>query len=438
MFKLRPKVHASRSYIRFSELPDTNVGETEMQEIPPFQNTGRRTDTPCVSSIASSRYRFPIDRMVQAGMVVLALLAIYLRVAFYPFHSHDFDVDLTGWYGVLREQGFRSFGTYPYYYSHPYLMLLYLGTLVGLSPLLAVKSLAVLFDLLLAYGIMRIVRLETTQPHRPMLAGIMTLFVPSVFFNGSMWGQCDAAYTAFLLFSFTAVHQGRYARSWAFWAVAFALKLQAAFFVPFLVFLWVSDARCRFFAPLAAVGTYALLLVPSLLAGRPLADLLMIYFTQAHGYPQQLTWSSPNLYQWVPNFLSPYFVSGGLCLATACVGFCALNALMQERGMRRGDRLTFATFLLFLVPFLLPRMHERYMMSAEIFLFALAFARPRFTALAVLSQIVVFFSYTPYLADGEPPAVPTLLQPFFILIILAILAHQIYWAEPQEEVGDGA
>jgi len=43
---------------------------------------------------------------------------------------------------------------------------------------------------------------------------------------------------------------------WVFWAVAFLFKLQAVFFLPFLVYLWISRKKISIFAPLVAIPIF--------------------------------------------------------------------------------------------------------------------------------------------------------------------------------------
>ena len=75
-----------------------------------------------------------------------------------------------------------------------------------------------------------------------------------------------------------------------------------------------------------------------------------------------------------------------------------------------------------LLPFLLPRMHERYFFAADIFSIIFAFYFPRYFYLPVLMQLISFFSYQPFLF--EKPVNFTLLT-FGMLTVILISGHAL-------------
>ena len=63
--------------------------------------------------------------------------------------------------------------------------------------MIGIKVVSALFDFLLGYFVYRIVALRYPGRWWPVLAGTITLFLPTVVVNASMWGQADAMYAAF-------------------------------------------------------------------------------------------------------------------------------------------------------------------------------------------------------------------------------------------------
>jgi Gpi18-like mannosyltransferase len=56
-----------------------------------------------------------------------------------------------------------------------------------------------------------------------------------VLFNSAAWGQCDGIYTCFIIMSLFYLLRERDILSMAMFGMAFAVKLQAVFFAPFVL-----------------------------------------------------------------------------------------------------------------------------------------------------------------------------------------------------------
>ena len=59
-----------------------------------------------------------------------------------------------------------------------------------------IKLLSIFFDVLLAWGGMRLVSRLTDSPLRRIGCFFTILLLPTVFLNGAVWGQCDSIYVA--------------------------------------------------------------------------------------------------------------------------------------------------------------------------------------------------------------------------------------------------
>lgn len=369
--------------------------------------------------------RIPLKILSGLGGLFLFLFALALRAAFWDHHSADFDGFVIKWYLYLQEHGFKGLATVPSDYSPPYLTLLYLATALDLPALETTKTISCLFDFAVGFGVYQIVATSTGKTDHAALAGTLTLFLPTVFLNSAMWAQCDSIYGGFLILSMAQFLRRNDWAGWIFWGLAFVFKLQAVLFLPAFMYLWLSDRSRRFWAPLAVIPLYIASLAPAFAAGKSVEDLLGIYTNQVTQYYNILSYNAPTWLQWIPNSLYTPFVWASTALTGGAVILSILGVWTKRRVLSDSDFLSFATFLFFLVPFLLPKMHERYFYPAETLAVALAFARPRLAGIAIAAQIVGLFVYEPYLMGTWPPIAMNVL-PLAVLGILLLLGKDVY------------
>jgi hypothetical protein len=97
-------------------------------------------------------------------------------------------------------------------------------------------------------------------------------------------------------------------------SLALSLKPQAVFLAPLLLVLVLQ----RQFSPLLLYlvpGVYLLLAIPVWLAGRPLAEILLLYANQRILPFPSLTLGATNLYQWLTDEQFDLFFRAGLVVA---------------------------------------------------------------------------------------------------------------------------
>ena len=98
-----------------------------------------------------------------------------------------------------------------------------------------------------------------------------------------------------------------------------------------------------------------------------------------------------------------------------------------------------ATASTLLVPFVLPRMHDRYFFAADVLSIVLAFVVPRLIPVAVLVQLASFFAYLPYLFDVEPVPLRyvALGELAAIALLLTWIGREIATDRPAPEAAPG-
>ena len=375
-------------------------------------------------ALAPQATLIPMRWLIVGGFVVLVMIALVIRIKFINFQSMDYQFFLVHWFAYIHEHGFSAFSSNFSNYNLPYLYLMYVADVLGIPDIIAVKGISIVFDFILAYSIYLVVRHFNPKGLLPYAAGIITLFLPTVMLNGSFWGQCDAIYASFIVFSLYSALKNRQIAMWIFWGIAITFKLQAAFFLPFLVYIWLTRTNKQWWAPIVSIPVFFLPFIPALIAGRSFNSILSIYRDQTG--ISSLVANAPSLYQWIPAQFYDYFNATGVLLTAAIVILIGLFALIYRRFNDKG-LLLFATALLFTIPFFLPQMHERYFFLAEIFAFILAFSiqNRKFLLIAVIAQLVGFLAYTPFLFGL---IIPVISLPQLSLVQLGVVLTLLYWS----------
>jgi Gpi18-like mannosyltransferase len=226
------------------------------------------------------RPTLPLWFQLLAG--ILFLLAIVLRVSLYHVQTSDYTVFVSQWYDYIQNHG--GFAALRYSFSNynvPYLYLLAIATYLPIPKLIAIKSISVLFDVVLGIFTYLIINLKYSRSIAAVIGALVILFAPTIFINSAAWGQCDAIYTAFCLGGLYFLLKERPLLACIFFGVALSFKLQAVFFAPvLLVFLLKRRVGLQHLLIIPAI--FLLLLTPALIAGRDVTSLMSIYVDQAN------------------------------------------------------------------------------------------------------------------------------------------------------------
>jgi Gpi18-like mannosyltransferase len=218
--------------------------------------------------------------LLNCTLVIGFLLAFALRVSLYHVETSDYTLFVSQWYDFIRSHGFAAFKSSFSNYNVPYLYLLGLTTCLPIPKLVAIKTLSVVFDMVLGIFTYLIISLRYKRSYAAIIGALVILLAPTIFINSAAWGQADATYTAFCLGSLYFLLRGRPAWACVFFGLAISFKLQAIFFAPvLLVLLLKRRLPLKYLVILPVI--FLLLLVPAFIAGRDAQSLLTIYIEQA-------------------------------------------------------------------------------------------------------------------------------------------------------------
>ncbi len=359
------------------------------------------------------------------GLIWLAAfcaIAICARLAFLDRVSWDCKNFLSGWVQYFRlNKGFSGIAGSVGDYNVTYLYFLAMFSYSPLPDLFLIKLLSIAFDFVLAYFAMKIAGTMRSSAAYRSAAFFSALFLPTVIINGAHWAQCDSIYAAFALGALYFAIEDRPPASLAMLAVAFSFKLQTAFIMPFWALLLLTG-RLKFRWLPIFPAVYFVTVLPALLLGKPLGEILGVYVGQMETYSAYLNLNSPSVFAF---FKSANIEKAPVYGIAAAAIFCAV--LIALAGARRSamNKKTLCLFALSFcigVPFLLPHMHERYFFMAEVISMGLVWVDFKLLPAALLTQAATLICYRNYLTGaGIDLRIPSVLMGISLLLTIAAL-----------------
>lgn len=338
------------------------------------------------------------SRAARIAAVVLTVLAFALRASLMDYETLDYQNFLAAWVDFYRERGGWSALRYSLgNYNIPYLYFLALFSYSSIRDLYLIKLLSILFDVLLAWGCMRLCARFTESPRRKLACFFTLLFLPTVVLNGSLWGQCDSIYTALAVLALACALEDKPVRAMILLSLSFGFKLQAVFVIPVFAVLLLGRKIKWFHLPIFPLS-YVLLVLPAVLTGRPFLDTLTLYTGQTGSIGSGLNYNSSSVFAifWRVQDTES---AAAFAIIAAFVYLLLLLALAFRFRRALNDRavLLFAVLMAVGIPFLLPHMHDRYFFAADALSLALAFAIPFAAPGALLVQFASLLGYHAYL-----------------------------------------
>lgn len=331
----------------------------------------------------------------------MVVFAIAIRYYLFDFQSGDYGSFLSRWYEFIRTNGgYKALSHNFSDYNPPYLYLLTLFSYLPVESLYAIKIISAAFDFLAAFFVFKLVEGKYKNETISVFSFTTVLFAPTVILNGSYWGQCDIIYSAFLLASIYFLSKNKTALSLVMYGISISFKLQAVFLFPIFIILFLKK-KLHFAGFFIIPAIFFLSVMPSVIIGRPWMDAFSIYLSQAKNY-SSLTLNAPTIYQWFSHGDFLIFSRVGVLFSAAAV-FAFAFLVYKKKGEINSDHAIKISFILLsAVPFLLPRMHERYFFPADIFSIVYAYYFPRYFFIPIGMQIISFFSYGSFLFGSSP------------------------------------
>lgn len=309
-------------------------------------------------------YKFEIRVIDIIFLFSVTFVSLLIRVSLYPWQSSDYLVHLEKWFLAYKNNIFETLKSPVGDYTAMYNYILAFLSLIGDNSLYLIKSISVIFDFIGAIFFSKIIR-KICNENVSYLAYAIFLCLPTVILNSSAWAQCDVIYVTFILISFYQLLNEKESAALFFYSISLSLKLQAIFFLPFYLFLGVKKKikfRCFLWIPIV----YILSIIPMLCLGRPLISCVKTYLVQMSEY-NNLVYAAPTIYTfWDIDGLT-LLVRTGVLYCVLIVGSLCYYCYEKVNVNASKELLKFSTLLVLIIPFLLPKMHDRYFILADIF-----------------------------------------------------------------------
>jgi Gpi18-like mannosyltransferase len=310
----------------------------------------------------------------------LLALAFYAHSLLWWTEPRDMSLFLLPWYQHLVHYGPLGAFAHPFSnYEPPYLYFLALTSLShGLvAPLYAIKLLSVAGTLFLLCAVADLLAAMGLERR----AAVTLLIVPTVVLNAALLAQCDALWAGACVFAVAAMTRGRTVGSLLWCGVAIALKAQAAFIAPFIIGALIGR-RVPLWQWMIPAAAFAGCMLPALLLGWPALDIAMTYAHQASTFHWPGRLANPWI---VATIFAPETAKGlyGVGYALAVIGALAIIRVTAKSIHDPRRMLLLALLSSLLVPFLLPKMLERYYFLADVLAVAVALSMRTPTAILV-------------------------------------------------------
>ena len=302
-------------------------------------------------------------------LAAIASFSLYLHSLLWWTESMDQTLYLLPWFAHIVHYGPIGAFAHPFgNYTPPYLYLLAIASLFhgAAPPMYIIKLLSVAGTAFAVFAMADVLKTCGGKPKHALL-----LFaVPSVVINAGLLGQCDAIWAGACLFAVAAMISGRTVRSLVWCGIAFAFKAQAIFIAPFIVGAMIGR-RALLWQWTIPPLVFAAAMVPAWLAGWPAWQLAMIYPTQANWFDIPGRLANPWIFATVfaPEAAKHFYWLGYAAVAAASSAIVALTStsVRNPRAM-----LLLALLSSLALPFLFPKMLERYFFLADLLSIAAA------------------------------------------------------------------
>lgn len=370
-------------------------------------------------------------------------LALYIRLTNLDHASGDYNQFLRHWMDeIVNLGGFASLGTSIGDYSPPYVLILtilsYFPTANSQTPFLhPIKHVSIFFDVLMALGVFFLVleAMKKKEGKYPTatLFGIITLYLPTVFLNSTIWGQADSIYAAFIVWSLFLFLKDKHFWGMVVYGIAFAFKLQAIFVLPLLIIMYVINRPKQIWHFLLIPIVYFIFAIPPIAYGRDFVNIMTVYFRQTETYPY-LTLNMPNMWEWFPNNRYDLLRDYGIALFALLMAIAFFYLVVRKLKLRQSHIVDIALWAVLMSNFFLPAMHERYLYVADVLAIVYYAIKKRHLYVPLLVNMISLIAYFPFLFGIRD--IPFDYVAIVYLALLTLFTRQVFRdiASPEAEL----
>lgn len=366
--------------------------------------------------------------------VVGSLVALLLRITEYPFISSDMEGFLIGWFGQIEQLGkIKALNTQVGNYSVAYQTLIAIMTYIPVNMVYQYKNLSVFFDYVLALGVSIYTYKLTLNKNKALFAYVITLFLPIVFINSALWGQCDSIYAAFAVWSLVFFGESKYKRAFILYGLSCAFKLQAIFLLPFFLFAYVRKKDFSIINFLIVPAVMEIVCIPAMCVGRGIKAAFSVYFYQTESC-DKMYFSYPSFWSIISKVTDPQTSNayiGALKVAAILLTFAVLALLMvwiinKNISITAENALFISFIIVYTCVLFLPGMHERYGFLYEMLAIVIAIVYTKTVIPVALMYSLTCITYGISLfAEAEINAVMGIVNVLVYMIMIKLIMARI-------------
>lgn len=353
----------------------------------------------------------------------ISLSGLMMRMSLRSTVTGDFTFFLEPWINEFKTNGFGALKGDFYNYNPPYMVILYLISVLKINPLTGIKLVSCFFDLIMG-GVVALIVFDLTKSKlRTMFAYGVVWILPTVVTNGSMWGQCDAIYATFVMLSVYCIIKDKSSLGMIFLGIAVGFKMQAIFILPAYIILW-SKRKVKLVHFLWIPVIYIISLLPAVLAGKSFISTMGIYLGQAKEQ-KYLAMNWPGLYELIG--VEPYYDYYGPAAMWFTLGILMCIMFYLAYKIYRVDKAHMLDIFLYIAMvtiYFLPYMHERYGYIAGVLAVAVGLVNTKKLYIPIVHVIASYAAYQSCLSDSR--MAPFWIYSFALLFLILDFGIYIY------------
>lgn len=368
-----------------------------------------------ISSVEVSIIDYIQSHLQCIFLIFITIVGVAIRIPLRHHISGDAQYCLLPWYREILEFGIaRQVGNY----NLPYQFCIYLFTKLPIKPLYAYKALSCFFDFILAIVCGAIVYELTKKHTRGLMAYSCILISPVVILNSAAWAQCDSIFVAFAMLGIYMLLKDKVAIAMLSFGFSLAFKLQAVFFFPALIILYLLKRYSVLHTLLIPLTLFAVSL-PMTLSGRNLMEVVAIYVNQTHTYPNMVM-NYPSFYSVLTANNYAMYSKMAILLTIAILGIQLFYIMYKRIEITKESMINLFFVTVYTCVLFLPSMHERYGYPYEILACILAIVKPKTILLCIGLNLITLRTYSAYLFGAR---VDLTLLAFLNIIIYCVYIY---------------
>jgi len=362
--------------------------------------------------------------------MIITVIAIIVRLLLIERISGDYTIFLKPWFDTLKMNGglaglSQNIGNY----TPIYMTVLALLTYLPIKSIVTIKLVSIIFDFIGAFTAKKIVdELLSDKKNKEPISWIIYavyLFLPTVLLNSAYWSQCDSIYTAFVLLSILKLIKKNYKLSILFWSIALAFKFQAILIFPLYVLMYIVEGKIKFRYFLIIPLTVFVLSLPKAIYSHDLLVGFKVYIEQAGTYSRYITLNFPNFYSIFLNqgeknlIYAPFKEMGTVGIISTFIILVTITyiAYLKKVKFDKNAIIDFSLFIILIMTFFLPQMHERYMFMGDVIGLLYLVVNIKKYYVPIMIEFISLNGYMYLLFSGFAINFSTLSIAFLVLII---------------------